>query len=86
MKRLICAVIALAALPSLAQRHTVVQEPDRVVPLKKQTIDFSEVAVGGEYQRPAGTYMLGKPKPGFAILIKVRGSFAPELQKSADQL
>lgn len=86
MKRLICALGVLAAMPALAQRQTVVQEPDRVLLRKKQTIDFGEVAVGGEYQRPADSYTLGRPKPGFTRLIKLRSDFAPELQKSADQL
>lgn len=86
MRRAICVLVALSSVGAFAQKETVVQEPDRVIPLKKQSIHFGEVEVGGVYARPANSYILGKPKPGFSNLIKVRGDFAPELQKSADQL
>lgn len=49
-------------------------------------IDLSEIAIESTIVKPASTYILTKPKPHFGNLIKVRGSFAPELQKSADRL
>jgi hypothetical protein len=64
----------------------VVQEEDRVVVRKKTVVDFTDVNVEGELTKPEGSYVLDRKKSGFPSRIKVRASFAPELQKSADNL
>jgi hypothetical protein len=79
------AALSLAA-PAFAQDTKVVQEADKTVYRKKTVIDFTDVAVEGELTKPEGTYALSKKKTFFKSLIKVRDNFAPELQKSVDNL
>ena len=95
MKRLASAVVVTAALwagQALAQQQEprdevkVVQEEDRTVYKKKTVIDFTDVAVEGELTKPEGSYVLNRKKTDFQSLIKVRENFAPELQKSVDNL
>lgn len=64
----------------------VIQEEDRTVYKKKTVIDFTDVAVEGELTKPEGSYVLNRKKTDFQSLIKVRENFAPELQKSVDNL
>ncbi len=81
------AIVALLAAPAFGEgKTTVVQEADKTVFRKKTVIDFTDVAVEGELTKPEGTYALSKKKTNFKSLIKVRDSFAPELQKSVDNL
>jgi hypothetical protein len=83
---------ALWAGPAVAQQQEprdtvkVVQEEDRTVYKKKTVIDFTDVAVEGELTKPEGSYVLNRKKTDFQSLIKVRENFAPELQKSVDNL
>ena len=64
----------------------VIQEPDKIIVRKKSTVDFSDVNVEGDLTRPEGSYVLDRTKSGFPSRIKLRSSFAPELQKSVDNL
>jgi len=95
MKRLASAVVVTAALwagQAAAQAQEprdevkVIQEEDRTVYKKKTVIDFTDVAVEGELTKPEGSYVLNRKKTDFQSLIKVRENFAPELQKSVDNL
>ena len=95
MKRLASAVVVTAALwagPAAAQAQEprdevkVIQEEDRTVYKKKTTIDLTDVAVEGELTKSEGSYVLSRKKTDFQSLIKVRDNFAPELQKSVDNL
>lgn len=97
MKRLASAVMVAAAVwagPVMAQEQKagpqdevkVVQEQDRTVYKKKTVIDFTDVAVEGELTKPEGSYVLNRKQTDFQSLIKVRDNFAPELQKSVDNL
>ncbi len=86
MRRAICVLIALSSVGAFAQKETVVQEPDRVVGRQKTTIDFGAVAIEANRVAPADSYVIGKPKSIFLRTFKVRGNFAPELQKSVDSL
>lgn len=95
MKRLASAVVVTAALwagQAAAQGQEprdevkVIQEEDRTVYKKKTVIDFTDVAVEGELTKPEGSYVLNRKKTDFQSLIKVRENFAPELQKSVDNL
>ncbi len=95
MKRLASAVVMAAvwwAGPAMAQQAEprdevkVIQEEDRTVYKKKTVIDFTDVAVEGELTKPEGSYVLNRKKTDFQSLIKVRENFAPELQKSVDNL
>lgn len=94
MKRLASAVVVTAALwagQAAAQQEPreevkVIQEEDRTVYKKKTVIDFTDVAVEGELTKPEGSYVLNRKKTDFQSLIKVRENFAPELQKSVDNL
>lgn len=95
MRRLASAVVAAAlwAGPAVAQQQEqpsdevkVIQEEDRTVYKKKTVIDFTDVAVEGELTKPEGSYVLNRKQTDFQSLIKVRENFAPELQKSVDNL
>ena len=82
-------LLALAAPPAAAQsnvREKVVQEADKTVFRKKTVIDFTDVAVEGELIKPEGSYVLDRNRTRFRSLVKVRDNFAPELQKSVDNL
>jgi hypothetical protein len=52
----------------------------------KTVIDFSEVRLTGEVERPAATYVRARGKLKFRPLIHRRSDFRPELQKSLEQL
>jgi len=67
-------------------QEKVVQEADRTVFRKKTVIDFTDVAVEGELTKPEGSYVLDRNRTRFRSLVKVRDNFAPELQKSVDNL
>lgn len=90
MKRmLLTTLLTLVAVPALAQSQDtvkVIQEADKVVVRKKTVVDFTEMNVDGELTRPEGSYVLNKKRTRFKSLIKVRDNFAPELQKSVDNL
>lgn len=93
MKRLAPAVVAaLWAGVAVAQQAEprdevkIIQEEDRTVYKKKTVIDFTDVAVEGELTKPEGSYVLNRKRTDFQSLIKVRENFAPELQKSVDNL
>ncbi|XXF81009.1 hypothetical protein P2318_14975 [Myxococcaceae bacterium GXIMD 01537] len=95
MKRLTSAVVVavLWAGAAWAQQQApakdqvkVIQEEDRTVYRKKTVIDFNDVAVEGVLTKPEGSYVLNRKRTDFQSLIKVRENFAPELQKSVDNL
>ena len=90
MKRmLLTTLLTLVAVPALAQSQDtvkVIQVADKVVVRKKTVVDFTEMNVDGELTRPEGSYVLNKKRTRFKSLIKVRDNFAPELQKSVDNL
>lgn len=90
MKRLMAAMTVLGAVvsgPAFAEDHVkVIHEQDRVVVNKKQVVDFSGITVDGDLTKPEGSYVLDRNKSGFPTRIKLRSSFAPELQKSVDNL
>jgi hypothetical protein len=96
MKRLAAVAVVAAALwasPAVGQQQArpqdevkVIQEEDRTVYKKKTVIDFTDVAVEGELTKPEGSYVLNRKQTDFQSLIKVRDNFAPELQKSVDNL
>ena len=68
-----------------AEPH-VVQEPDKTVYKKKTVIDFNDVTLEGELTKPEGSYVINRKKTKFGSLIKLRGDFLPELQRSVDNL
>ncbi|MGQ0505317.1 MAG: hypothetical protein ACT4TC_08350 [Myxococcaceae bacterium] len=84
MKSVFVAILMLGSVPALAQK--VVQEADKTVYRKKTVIDFTDVTVEGELTKPEGSYVLNRKKTRFGTLIKIRDNFAPELQKSVDNL
>lgn len=71
----------LAAEPTTAGQATT----ERVAP-RTQYVDFGAAAVEGELEKPIQTYVQLPPRAHFRSLVQVRGSFLPELQRSADQL
>ncbi len=82
MKRLVIStlVAAFAAATALAQAG------EKVVYKKRTIIDFNDVTLEGELTKPEGSYVLNRKKTKFTSLIKLRGDFIPELQKSVDNL
>jgi hypothetical protein len=69
-----------------AAEPQVVQEPDKTVYKKKTVIDFNDVTLEGELTKPEGSYVINRKKTKFGSLIKLRGDFLPELQRSVDNL
>ena len=59
---------------------------ERVVAPKTQYVDFGVAEVEGELERPAQSYVQLPPRARFQSLVRVRGDFLPELQRSADAL
>lgn len=78
--------LAMFAVPVSAHAQNVVQGEDKTVFKKKTVIDFSDVTLEGELSKPEGSYGLSRSRTKFDSLIKLRTSFAPELQKSTEQL
>jgi hypothetical protein len=64
----------------------VIHEADRTVYKQKTVIDFNDVTLEGDLTKPEGSYILNRKKTRFGSLIKLRDNFAPELQKSVDNL
>ena len=71
---------------ALAQTPHVVQEPDRVLYKKNTPIEFGDVEIESGRAKPADSWIPVKRQAVFPNLIQIRGSFAPELQKSVDSL
>ena len=87
MKRVIVVAgwLGVLAVPAVVQPK-VVQEPDKTIVRKKTVVDFTDVRVDGDLSKPEGSYVLDRMRAGFPTRVKVRASFAPELQKSVDNL
>lgn len=84
----VLAVVAFgvtAARPAQAQER-VVQEADRTVYRERTVIDFTGVVLEGELKKPSGTVMLHRGRTEFDSLIRLRGDFQQELEKSVEQL
>lgn len=80
-------LFCLLSTSALAQTETVVQLPDRTIVRPKTVIRFNDVEIEpGQRARPSDSYVPVRPRGIFPSLMTVRGSFAPELQKSVDQL
>ena len=85
MIRLAAAALALLAAAASGQPRTV-QEPDRIVVRKHSRVDFGAQGLESSALRPSDTYIPVRRHAVFDNLIQIRGSFAPELQQSADRL
>jgi hypothetical protein len=81
MRRTLLATLLLAS-TAFAQIH----EPDRTIFRKRTDLDFSATPVDGTTAKPSDSYIPVRRPAKFANLIKIRGDFRPELQKSVDQL
>ncbi len=53
---------------------------------QETVIDFSDVSLEGELQRPDGAYLLSRKRAEFDSLIRLREHFLNELQTSVDNL
>ena len=53
---------------------------------RSTVIDFSDVQITAQVIRPEGSYVTGRKRTKFRPLIRHRGDFRPELQKSLDQI
>ncbi len=85
MKRCLLLAVALAVFPAIGSAQTSeARQADKT--LRKQFIDFGEVTVEGEVAGPPDCVVPGLPRARFASLIKLRGSFVPEIQRSVDNL
>jgi hypothetical protein len=82
---LLAIVLSFALIPEI-HAQTIVKGEDKTVFMPKTTIDFRDVRIDGEVTRPEGLYALHPPKFQFNSLIKLRSTFAPELQKTIERL
>jgi len=62
------------------------EAPPQVVTAKKTFVDFTNVHVVGELERPSGEVVWSKPPIKFRNLIELRANFRPELARSASKL
>ena len=65
------------------------QESDdgpRVVYRESTEIDFEDVSVDGELQRPNGAYVVDRRETSFNPLIRLRTDFNPEMYASVDEV
>lgn len=53
---------------------------------RTQYVDFGVADVEGAREGPAQTYFMVAPRMRFESMVRVRGNFLPELQRSADEL
>jgi len=85
LKTVAALAMLLGAIPALAQKD--VRAPDQVkyAPITRIEIDVGGT-VEGTPQGPGSTYAMIKRPTLFPSMMKVRMSFAPELQSSVDNL
>ena len=62
------------------------QQQERVIYKKRTVIDLDGVPIEGTRELPHEGYVSVPRRPHFKTMVKVRGTFLPELQKSADNL
>lgn len=81
------AVVAVALLATSAPAFAQQDGGDKVVYTHKTAvIEFGEVTLDGTRQGPDQAFVVVKGRPKFANMIKLRGTFRPEMAKSADSL
>lgn len=73
------AVVVLMSVPALAQTE---KKPEKSV----QRVDLTGTTIDGNRLIGGGDFIVPKPKSVFPNMIRVRGNFEPELQKSVDSL
>jgi hypothetical protein len=69
--------------PALAQDS---DDGPRVVFKQETEIDFEDVSVDGELQRPNGAYVVDRRETSFNPLIRLRTDFNPEMYASVDEV
>ena len=79
-------VMGTLAVGGSAHAQTEVREPDRVVYESVTKVDFIDVEILGELQRPEDGFILVPPRASFASMIPVRANFLRELGESTDNL
>jgi hypothetical protein len=84
MRRILAltAVLFAAPLSADAQQDP---EPEIIVP-RRTMLEFSELTVTGETQRPRDVYILSRRGARFRVLIQIRADFRPELLRSVEAL
>lgn len=83
-----CLALGVGLLSSggAAAQERVIREKDRVIYRKRSVVDFNDMVLEGELTRPEGSYIINRERAEFPSRIKIRSSFAPEMQKSVDHL
>jgi hypothetical protein len=84
MSRIAAAVAAVLAVVVWAV--PAVAEEVRVEYRQETVIDYGEVGLEGEIQRPEGSLITERRRARFDSLIRLRGDFYPELAVSTDDL
>ena len=78
---------SLAVLLFVAPSIAFASEPEATeVYAKKTIVEFSEVALSGQVVGPEHSYVLGRNRTRFPLLLRVRVDFRPELEGSLDAL
>ncbi len=79
-------IMALTALPALAQEE-VDAESGRKIEYKQRTeIDFEGLDVNGELVKPSGALLMDVKRSQFNPLIRLREDFAKEMMASVDEV
>lgn len=80
------ALLSLPAGLALADEPDVIREPDKVRFKTKTVIDFGAIKLSGEVVKPEMSLVNSRRKTAFISLIRLRGHFRPELERSLDAL
>ncbi len=83
---LLVGVFVLLCTGAVADAQTVVRGHDVTVYRQRTLLDFRDVQLEGEPDKPSEVYFVAPSRPKFRELIRLRASFSPELKKSVDQL
>lgn len=79
-------LLALAAMPAMAQDDEESGGSRRVTYKSKTEIDFEAVEVAGELVKPQGALLLDRKRGSFNPLIKLRADFNDEMDSSVDEI
>ncbi|HEY3445692.1 MAG TPA: hypothetical protein VGK67_04970 [Myxococcales bacterium] len=82
MKLVVAAAVAAAVLVS----GTAFAASPKQAPPRTETLTFERVVLEGNVVGPGLTPIYVKPSAKFANLLKTRGDFLPELERSVDGL
>jgi RNA polymerase sigma-70 factor (ECF subfamily) len=81
-----CLAMAPAIVPAIAAAEEPAPEKPAIVYQTKTVVEFSDLAISAEIQRPEHSFILSRTRTKFPVLVRIRSDFQPELLRSVDAL